>query len=106
MTSFKFSKNVNVFSEQGVAMLSSALNSERAIEVNIQIIRTFTKLRQMLLSNDDLRVKIEKMEKKYDAQFQIIFLVLENFSSMTDEDVEPIDNIGFKTDNSSNEKLK
>ncbi len=61
------------FTEQGVAMLSSVLNSNRAIQVNIQIIRTFTKLRELIASNKDLREKIEKLESKYDQQFKIIF---------------------------------
>ncbi|MDP8299151.1 MAG: ORF6N domain-containing protein [Candidatus Tantalella remota] len=62
-----------VFTEQGVAMLSSVLNSERAIMVNIQIIRTFTRLREMLMTQKNLREKIETMEKKYDGHFQIVF---------------------------------
>jgi phage regulator Rha-like protein len=53
------------FTEQGVAMLSSVLNSERAVQVNIQIMRAFTKLRQMLATHEDLRRKIEEMEQKY-----------------------------------------
>jgi len=61
------------FTEQGVAMLSSVLNSERAVQVNIQIMRAFTKLRQMLATHDDLRRKIEEMEQKYDQQFQVVF---------------------------------
>ncbi len=61
------------FTEQGVAMLSGVLNSERAIMVNIQIMRAFTQLRRMLLTNTDLRRKIEAMEKKYDRQFAIVF---------------------------------
>ena len=61
------------FTEQGVAMLSGALNSNRAIMVNIQIMRAFTQLRRMLLTNNDLRHKIEAMEKKYDKQFAIVF---------------------------------
>ena len=63
----------HVFTENGVAMLSSVLNSERAIQVNIQIMRTFTKIREMLSSHKDLRHKIEEMEKKYDSQFKIVF---------------------------------
>jgi len=51
------------FTEQGVAMLSSVLNSDRAIQVNIQIMRAFTKLRQMLMTHADLKKKIESMEK-------------------------------------------
>jgi len=61
------------FSEQGIAMLSSVLNSKRAILVNIQIIRTFTKLRKLLLSNEDLKRKVISMEKQYDHQFKIVF---------------------------------
>lgn len=61
------------FTEQGVAMLSSVLNSEQAIKVNIQIIRTFVKIREILLTNKELREKIEKLESKYDQQFRMIF---------------------------------
>ncbi len=52
-----------VFTEQGVAMLSSVLNSERSIQVNIQIMRTFTRLRELIATNKELREKIEKIEK-------------------------------------------
>ncbi|KAF0144572.1 MAG: hypothetical protein FD156_1747 [Nitrospirae bacterium] len=61
------------FTEQGVAMLSSVLNSERAVKVNIEIMRAFVKLRQMLASNAELARKLNEMEKKYDAQFKIVF---------------------------------
>ncbi|MBI5632377.1 MAG: ORF6N domain-containing protein [Nitrospirae bacterium] len=61
------------FTENGVAMLSTVLNSERAVEVNIQIMRTFTRLREMLLTHKDLQRKIDDMEKKYDAQFKGVF---------------------------------
>ena len=61
------------FTEQGVAMLSSVLNSPRAIQVNIQIVRAFVLLRQMISSHEDLRKKIEAMEDKYDGQFRIVF---------------------------------
>ncbi len=71
--SLKFSKSVYAFTEQGVAMLSSVLNSEKAIQVNIQIMRVFTRLRKMILSNKDIRHKIEDMEAKYDKQFAIVF---------------------------------
>ena len=64
------------FTEQGVAMLSSVLNSERAINVNIQIMRTFTQMRQMMFSYKKLKEKIEKMESKYDKQFRIVFQAL------------------------------
>lgn len=61
------------FTENGVAMLSSILNSKRAIQVNIQIMRTFTRLREILGTHEDLRRKIEQMEKKYDGQFKVVF---------------------------------
>lgn len=61
------------FTEQGVAMLSSVLNSERAIEVNILIMRAFVKLREMLATHKDLAKKLEEMEKKYDTQFKAVF---------------------------------
>ncbi len=61
------------FTEQGVAMLSSVLRSKQAIEVNIQIMRTFVKLRQMLDTNEKLARKLTALEKKYDDQFKIVF---------------------------------
>ena len=64
------------FTEQGVSMLSSVLQSKIAIKVNIQIMRTFTKLREMLATNELIRQKIEELERKYekhDHQFKIIF---------------------------------
>ena len=62
-----------VFTEQGVAMLSSVLNSDRAIEVNVQIMKTFMKLREFLLTHRDLERKIETLEKQYDKKFAVIF---------------------------------
>jgi len=62
-----------VFTEQGVAMLSGILNSDRAIEVNIQIMRAFVKLREMISTNKELSKKLEELEKKYDSQFKIVF---------------------------------
>ena len=62
-----------VFTEQGVAMLSTVLNSERAIAVNIAIMRAFVKLREMLASHRDLARRLNEMEKKYDAQFRLVF---------------------------------
>jgi hypothetical protein len=61
------------FTEQGVAMLSSVLHSPRAIAVNIEIMRTFIRLRRMLASHADLARKLEALEKKYDAQFKVVF---------------------------------
>jgi hypothetical protein len=62
-----------VFTEQGVAMLSSVLNSERAILVNIEIMRAFVKLRQMLASNAELSRRLDELESKYDKQFKVVF---------------------------------
>ena len=62
-----------VFTEQGVAMLSSVLNSERAIQVNIAIMRAFVQLRGMLTSNAELSRKLNALERKYDAQFKVVF---------------------------------
>jgi hypothetical protein len=61
------------FTEQGVAMLSSVLRSERAVQVNIEIMRAFVRLRQMLASHADLARKLDALEKKYDAQFKVVF---------------------------------
>ena len=61
------------FTEQGVAMLSSVLHSKRAIRMNVEIMRTFVRLRQLLASHADLAAKLEEMEKKYDVQFKIVF---------------------------------
>jgi len=61
------------FTEQGVAMLSSVLKSQRAIDVNIAIMRTFVKLRELLMTHKELARKLEAMEKKYDSQFKIVF---------------------------------
>jgi hypothetical protein len=61
------------FSEQGVAMLSSVLNSPRAVQVNIEIMRTFVRLRRMLASHAELAERLESLEQKYDAQFKIVF---------------------------------
>lgn len=86
------------FTEQGVAMLSSVLNSERAILVNIQIVRAFTKLRQMLDSNEDLKRKIEEMESKYDEQFRVVFEAISQLLT-TEENTEK--KIGFLKEDAS-----
>jgi len=80
------------FTEQGVAMLSSVLKSDRAIQVNIQIMRAFTQLRKMLSTHEDLKRKIESMEKKNDEQFQIVF---EAIKQLLSEEDKPKKKIGF-----------
>ena len=84
-----------VFTEHGIAMLSSVLNSDRAIAVNIQIIRTFIKLRQLLGTHKDLLEKIEKMEKGYDRQFRIVFDIIRELNNPIDKKRKQI---GFKAE--------
>ena len=67
-----------VFTEQGVAMLSSVLNSERAVQVNIAIVRAFVKLREILATHKHLARKLKALEKKYDAQFKGVFEAIRN----------------------------
>jgi len=81
------------FTEQGVAMLSGVLHSKRAIQVNIQIMRAFIQLKRMLLTNVDLRRKIEAMEKKYDKQFVIVFQAIKQLLEPAPVKVKPP--IGF-----------
>ena len=83
-----------VFTEQGVAMLSSILNSEHAILVNIQIIRTFTKLRELMATSIKLRQKIETLEKKYDNKFKQVFDVLKQLIM---QEAKPKNKIGFRS---------
>jgi len=81
------------FTEQGVAMLSSVLNSERAIQVNIAIMRTFVHMRKILQTHKDLAAKIEKLEQKYDEKFKIVFAVLKQ---LIKEENKPRPRIGYK----------
>jgi hypothetical protein len=86
----------NAFTEQGVAMLSSVLNSETAIQVNIQIIRLFTKMKQLILDNKDLWMKIEKIEQhllKNDEEIKTIFAYLKK---LLIQENKPRNPIGFK----------
>ncbi|WDN88962.1 hypothetical protein BuS5_01930 [Desulfosarcina sp. BuS5] len=80
------------FTEQGVAMLSSVLNSKRAIHVNIQIMRAFTQIRRMLSTHEDLKRKIEHMESKYDEQFRIVF---DAIKQLIETESKPTRKIGF-----------
>ena len=86
-----------VFTEQGIAMLSSVLNSERAIDVNIQIIRVFTKLREFMISHKDLARKIEEMEKKYDSQFRSVFAAIRQLMTYPSDDYKRT-KVGFMVD--------
>ena len=81
------------FTEQGVAMLSSVLRSQRAVQVNIEIMRAFVKLRQLLQSNADLARKLAAMEKKYDGQFKVVF---DAIRQLMEPPERPRNRIGFQ----------
>jgi hypothetical protein len=83
-----------VFTEQGVAMLSSVLHSERAIQVNIAIMRAFVQLREMIGSNKGLARRLNELEKKYDSQFRVVFEAIREL--MTEPELKT-KRIGFKT---------
>jgi hypothetical protein len=80
------------FTEQGVAMLSSVLNSERAIEVNIQIMRVFTKIRQFYLNSTELKQELEELKKQTNDRFQVVFETLDHLLAIEDK---PKRKIGF-----------
>ncbi len=82
------------FTEQGIAMLSSVLNSDRAIAVNIEIMRAFVKLREMVASHKVLAKKLEEPEKKYDAQFKVVF---DTIHALLEPPKKPKRRIGFET---------
>ena len=82
----------HVFTENGVAMLSSVLRSKQAIQVNIQIMRTFTRLREMIRSHEAIWKKLSEIEQKYDGQFQAVFEVIQQ---MVAEEEKPKPKIGF-----------
>ena len=81
------------FTEQGVAMLSSVLRSQRAIQVNIEIMRAFIRLRQMLTSHVELARKLDALEKKYDAQFKQVFEAIRQLMAPPEPKRRPI---GFR----------
>ncbi len=80
------------FTEQGVAMLSGILNSDRAIHVNIQIMRTFTKLRHMIAENEELKKAVEELKQQSDERFEIVFATLDKLLA---DDEKPKKQIGF-----------
>ncbi|MDP8258937.1 MAG: ORF6N domain-containing protein [Candidatus Aadella gelida] len=84
------------FTEQGVAMLSSVLHSEKAIQVNISIMRAFVSLRRMVITSEGLKRKIELIEKKYDAQFKVVFTAIKQLISPPSEKKRK--RIGFHRD--------
>jgi len=85
------------FTEQGVAMLSSLLNSETAIRVNIQIIRVFTKMRELLLTHKDILLQLEKIERKLTGHDEDIQLIFQYLKQLLNPPQQPRRRIGFKT---------
>ena len=90
------------FTEHGVAMLSSVLNSPRAIAVNIEIMRASGRLRQMLAAHEGLRRKLEELEKRYDEQFAVVFDAIRQLMDQSGEDDDPDrPRIGYSSENSA-----
>ena len=87
----------HAFTEQGVAMLSSVLRSERAIQVNVEIMRTFVRLREMIASHKDLARRLSEVEMKYDAQFKSVFDAIRQLMT---PDEPPRPRIGFRREES------
>lgn len=83
-----------VFTEQGVAMLSSVLRSKRAVLVNVEIMRTFVRLRQMLAAHADLQRRLDELEKKYDARFKAVFDAIRELMALPKKESK---RIGFQS---------
>jgi hypothetical protein len=84
------------FTEHGVLMLSSVLNSERAISVNIQIMRIYTKMRELLMTNQEILLKLEQLERKTDAHDEDIQVIFAYLKQLLDPPQEPRPRIGFR----------
>ena len=91
------------FTEQGVAMLSSVLRSKRAVQVNIQIMRAFVKLRELISTHIELARKIDAMERKYDSQFKVVFDAIRQLMAPPDKPNRPI---GFKPESTKKKQAK
>ncbi|MCX6644778.1 MAG: ORF6N domain-containing protein [bacterium] len=89
-------KRPHVFTEQGVAMLSSVLKSERAVKVNIEIMRAFVRLRMLIASHAELAKRLTELEKKYDGQFGVIFQAIREMVKQPGKEQR---RIGFRTSN-------
>ncbi|MET4083437.1 hypothetical protein ABIB40_003408 [Pedobacter sp. UYP30] len=88
----------NAFTEHGVLMLSSVLNSKQAIKVNIQIMRIYTRIREMLLKHKDIFIKVEQFEKQMMKQDEKIELLFNYLSKFIEKDEQPRTRIGFRTE--------
>jgi len=99
LKSLKYSPHLPyAFTEHGAVMLASVLNSQRAIEVNIQIVRVFIKMRQMLSDNTEVSLRIEKLERKTENNNKSIEVLFSYFDELTnkDENLKPRNKVGFK----------
>lgn len=86
----------NAFTEQGVAMLSSVLNSPTAIRVNIQIIRVFTKMRELMMTNKDILLQLEKAERKLTKHDEDIIIIFQYLKKLLNPPLPPRQRIGFR----------
>ena len=91
------------FTEQGIAMLSGVLSSKKAIQVNIEIMRVFTRLRQMLLTHAELRKKIEELAEKVDSTFLMLFAEIDQLNQRLEPKKSLQKQIGFKINKSDNQ---
>jgi ORF6N domain len=97
LTNLKYSPNLpHVFTEYGAVMLASVLNSDRAIEVNIQIVRIFTRMRELLLTHKDILIKLEQMEKQVTQNSEDIQLIFEALKQLLNPPQQARTSIGFK----------
>jgi hypothetical protein len=97
----RFSKRVHAFTEQGVAMLSSVLRSDRAVQVNIAIMRTFVQLRAALARNRELARKFSELEKRVDQHDENIAAIIETIRQLIEPEPKPRREIGFHAPESS-----
>lgn len=98
VTSLKYSKAVYAFTEQGVAMLSSVLNSPRAIQMNIAIMRAFVKLRQILSTHKELALKLKQLEMKIEKHDEEIHAIFEAIRKLMTPVEPPKKRIGFRVE--------
>jgi phage regulator Rha-like protein len=98
LTKLKFSPYLPyAFTEHGALMLANVLNSHKAVQVSVQIVRTFIRLRELLATHKDLAHKLEEMEKKYDQQFKVVFEAIRQLITAPDNvQDKPKRQIGFK----------
>ncbi|MFN0083226.1 MAG: ORF6N domain-containing protein [Ferruginibacter sp.] len=100
LKNLKYSPNLPfAFTEHGAVMLASVLNSDRAIEVNIQIVRIFTQIKEMLLMNKDFLLKVEQLENKVTSHDEDIKNIFQALKQLLNPPQEPRKRIGFKPDN-------